>query len=72
MKNANLTAFPCPRDSDYYGITKREYFAAMALQGICASPIDPGAGTVEQIIQGDAEMAVRMADAVLAELEKMK
>ena len=45
------------------GLTKREHFAAMAMQGFCA--LD-GASTPEQT----AYVAVRYADALLAELEK--
>lgn len=32
--NAQLPAFP---DDDYFGLSKREYFIAMALQGVLAS-----------------------------------
>lgn len=42
------------------GLTKREYFAAMALAGLSANPVV----TIELI----GEMAVRRADALLAEL----
>lgn len=36
MSNADLPAFIKSNinDCDFYGITKREYFAAMAMQGI--------------------------------------
>jgi len=44
------------------GLTKREYFAAMAMQGILASSADRGEHFV-------AEMAVKFADAVLTKLE---
>ena len=44
------------------GLTKREHFAAMAMQGFCA--LD-GPCTPEQA----AYVAVRYADALLAELE---
>jgi hypothetical protein len=45
------------------GLTKREWFAGLALQGICASgPTYPDA-----LLARDA---VRLADALLAELER--
>ena len=55
------------------GLTKREYFAAMAMQGVIQNPAagygpaDKRAGAI--II---AEAAVMMADALIAELEKTK
>ena len=48
------------------GLTKRELFAAMAMQGICASPFENEA---DDPIRSDALMAVRLADALLAALE---
>lgn len=49
------------------GLTKRELFAAMAMQGICA---DPEAHKDEQTAPGIAIGAVKCADALLAELAK--
>lgn len=48
------------------GLTKREYFAAMAMQGYLASygPTEPANS------QHVAEKAVECADALLTELEK--
>lgn len=43
------------------GLTKREYFAAMALQGLCSQAIFVGSHT---------SRAVEMADALIAELSK--
>lgn len=45
------------------GLTKRELFAAMAMQGLCA---DPEMGTVEK----SAALAVKCADALIEELSK--
>lgn len=53
------------------GLTKRELFAAMALQGICASH-DREDGAFRQNIDAMAVCAVRSADALLDELEKTK
>lgn len=67
MKNGNKSAFP----QHHYpvadkGLTKREYFAAMALQGLL------GGGNSNFSINGKEkpvnEAAVILADALLAEL----
>jgi hypothetical protein len=47
------------------GLTKREYFAAMAMQGILACS---EGGTFESV----KEFAVKHADALIAELNKEK
>jgi len=77
MNNANEPAFPDPfraNDPEKYktepmdmptGLTKREYFAAMAMQGILAN-------TSEEFINSSAiaNVAVRCADALLLALSK--
>lgn len=81
MSKANEPAFPIHelvtnalRDSDpadarwFSGLTKREYFAALAMQGALA-----GEGEDSGIfpdVQTLANFSVRCADALLAELEK--
>lgn len=45
------------------GLTKREYFAGLALQGVLANCTDWDASN-------NAELALSHADALLAELEK--
>lgn len=48
------------------GLTKREHFAAMAMQGMMANT-----HAIENLSQNDlAQEAVSMADALLKELEK--
>lgn len=47
----------------FVGLTKREYFAGLAMQGIASSDL-----TYEDI----AHDAVKMADALLVELDKPK
>ncbi len=39
--NEPITSIPDLNNhpSSWYGLTKREYFAAMALQGLCANPV---------------------------------
>ena len=71
-KVKNDPAFPIqsvdPRnrpDEPCYGITKREYFAAMAMQGIISNP------SVDVLTCGQiANDAFMYADAMLAESEK--
>lgn len=46
------------------GLTKREYFAAMALQGLLAND--------SALITGKARDAVQAADALIEELNKTK
>ena len=52
-------------------LTKREYFAAMAMQGWLASFAPDAQISPEGKIQV-AELAVQLSDALLAELEKTK
>jgi hypothetical protein len=47
------------------GLTKRELFAAMAMQGLCAYP-----SLIDDTVTGVARLAVEQADALLAELAK--
>lgn len=71
MNNGYMSAFPIPKSElagSYeaeLGLSKREYFAAMALSGLC-NESHGEAYTVE----GAAGRAVKMADALLAELAK--
>lgn len=53
-------------DHRYQGLTKREYFAAMAMQCICANSI-PGN---HHMPNATAKDAVMYADALIAELSK--
>ena len=68
--NRNAPAYPCGQDvtmglwKPETGLTKREMFAAMAMQGILASD-DRLSGNV-------ARWAVEYADELLKELEKTK
>jgi hypothetical protein len=64
MKNGEQGAFATSADGCHQlGLTKREYFAGLAMQGTMTSSY-----SVNMI----AEIAVKMADALLAELEKIK
>lgn len=72
MKNSEQPAYPTPDCEvsgtalQYLGLTKREYFAAMAMQGYLASygPNEPVNS------ESAAKKAVKLADALLTELEK--
>jgi len=61
----NSCAFPVPREQEAYGLTKRELFAAMSMQGQIAYS-GPGSYSQETMVKE----AVSNADALLAELEK--
>jgi hypothetical protein len=64
MKNGEEGAFASMNEYERQeGLTKREYFAAMAMQGTMTSSYS---------VNTIAEIAVKMADALLAELDKPK
>lgn len=67
--NGNLPAYPLIDNENIklsYGLTKRELFAAMAMQGLLSSFDKDGTWTG---LDCEKE-AVKMADALLKELEK--
>jgi hypothetical protein len=64
MSDGNDTAFPTTGAAVTAGITKRDLFAAMAMQGLCAR--SEGCGNPREVAEG----ALRYADALLSELEK--
>ena len=82
MKNENQPAFPISEEQTdridvgvkiYTGLTKREYFAAKALQGLLTiydnnelNPTVPNRGNAIYM----AEMAVIAADALIEQLNK--
>ena len=76
MNNADMTAMPheivfgkgYPENYDNTGLTKREHFAGLAMQGMISSPI----GKLKDVLDGAALAvnAVAQADALLKELEK--
>lgn len=66
MENKELPAFANSHEvSGSSGLTKREYFAAMAMQGILA-----GRDTVAD--DPPMKWAVKLADEILEELDKNK
>ena len=77
MKNADRPAYPLQLQEgesseligklgNADGLTKREYFAAMAMQGIL---VNMGRNRFDSIVQVTEE-AVKAADALLKELDK--
>ena len=67
MKNAEQSAFPHAYPEPYVpGLTKREHFAAMAMQGILQSASIQGLATEHEY----ARWSVEQADALLAALDK--
>ena len=75
---ANMPAFPSfdaeGRCGPTIGLTKREYFAAMAMQGVLANPTRCPSGPVDMDARAFAlltgRVALEFADALLAELAK--
>lgn len=64
ISDADASAFPTNGGVDFPGLTKREYFAAMALQGLIGT-------SEEQLVYKPAvisRLAVQYADALLEEL----
>jgi hypothetical protein len=70
LQEATSNAFPMrnpdPNRDDEFGLNKREYFAAMVLQGLLASSFR----SPTSYIESNAEYAVTYADALIAELNK--
>ena len=69
MTNSNDATFPSDFDQTVtpeFGLTKREYFAAAAMQGICSSL--PFAVAADDL----AAQSAALADALIAELNKAK
>lgn len=71
MDNGNEPAYPMTEDSPrtgprtWYGLTKRELFAAMAMQGVVSADDENNI-----VAERAAKWSVELADALLAELAK--
>jgi hypothetical protein len=74
MKNADMPAMPigeqidtCHINSACNGLSKREYFAGLAMQGYNASgSVNPNEEGLKYIV----DMSVKQADDLLTELDK--
>ncbi len=73
MDNKNRTFGPCPA-GEGYGITLREYYAGLAMQGLLANearcPRAEVEGAPQAYVHMAARVAIEFADALLAELSK--
>ena len=67
MNNKDMSIYPVYEDTDtlHQGLTKREYFAGLAMQGLYAGDRDNGFDA-----EGVAAYAVQTADALLKALEE--
>ena len=89
MNNGDMSAMPttaqCERcNSTHYkdeqtaGLTKREHFAGLAMQGLLSNPIlsqilrAGGAEDDDNIHTSASKTAIHIANALLAELDKVK
>ena len=74
MSKATDGAFACAAENGHQpGITVREHFASMALQGLCASMTPQRMLDIASGLQGgsrEATAARTLADALLVELAK--
>ena len=79
MKNSEKSAFPISGiafSDKYEGLTKREHFAGLAMQGLVSN--HDWAKTMvatddwDDFVKRATSGAVELADAILAELEKPK
>ena len=66
MTNGENPAYPVPEYTQVSGLTKRELFAAMAMQGMQANI----SYTTHYAAEQKAQLAVMNADALIAELNK--
>jgi len=69
MTKPNSTAYPRSGEHTDWGLTKREYFAAMAMQGLLANGSDVDLTLPDSTI-GISRDAVEYADALIAALNK--
>lgn len=79
MKNEDVPAFPIVIDDasknqfSFVGLSKREYFAAKALQGLCVKAI-PDISNIDlpHFNYDKARYAVHLADALIKALKEVK
>ena len=75
MNNSDMPAMPFEGGSNNglepsIGLTKREHFAGLAMQGFCASNLYEAHDRPEGWLQDTIESSIEFADALLKELEK--
>ena len=77
MKNADKPTYPLEfkKEGSYNtegwsnGLTKREYFAGLAMQGLLALPDKGTYGSFDEAIERICEVSVKFADELLKQLE---
>ena len=80
MKNADKPINPIVQEENIgqggkdlmcteYGLTKREYFAGLAMQGLLALPDKGTFGSFDEAIEWICEVSVKFADELLKQLE---
>lgn len=75
MSKGNEPVHPVSSAAEFqaHGLTKRQYFAGLAMQGILANPgrcVANFEGTTKEFAQIMGKVAFEFADGLLAELEK--
>ena len=58
------------KEKQYSGLTKREYFAGLAMQGLLALPDKGTFSSFDEAIEWICEASVKFADELLKQLEK--
>ena len=80
MKNADKPINPIVQEENIgqggkilmcteYGLTKREHYAGLALQGLLALPDKGTFGSFDEAIEWMCEVSVKFADELLKQLE---
>lgn len=67
--NPVLTQSPSLQNETSLGLTKREYFAGLAMQGLLALPDKGTFGSFDEAIEWMCEVSVKFADELLKQLE---
>ena len=70
MNNADKPINPVlTQNPSLIGLTKREYFAGLAMQGLLALPDKGTFGSFDEAIEWMCEVSVKFADELLKQLE---
>lgn len=58
------------KEKQYSGLTKREYFSGLAMQGLLALPDKGTFGSFDEAIEWICKVSVKFADELLKQLEE--
>ena len=73
MKNADKPINPVlTQNPSLIGLSKKEYYAGLALQGLLALPDKGTFASFDEAIEWICEVSVKFADELLKQLEKNK